>query len=89
MITIKDVEHVSRLARLALTEEEKQRFAKQLGDIIDHFNELENIDTANVEPLAHACLSPDQVRTPPCSAILLQNAPASENGFFRVPKIGE
>jgi aspartyl-tRNA(Asn)/glutamyl-tRNA(Gln) amidotransferase subunit C len=94
VITIKEVEHVAKLARLALTDQEKERFAEQLGKIIDHFNELKNVDTTNVEPLAHALpvtnvMREDEVVSPPGSTILLENAPAQENGFFRVPKIGE
>ena len=94
MITIKEVEHVAKLARLALTDQEKERFAEQLGKIIDHFNELKNVDPTGVEPLAHALpltnvMREDEVVPPPGSKILLENAPAQENGFFRVPKIGE
>jgi aspartyl-tRNA(Asn)/glutamyl-tRNA(Gln) amidotransferase subunit C len=94
MISIEDVEHVAKLARLALTDEEKQRFAKQLGAIIEHFNELKNVDTTGVEPMVHALpvtnvLREDVVVTPPGREVLLQNAPAEENGFFRVPKIGD
>lgn len=40
MITIKDVEHVAKLARLELTEEEKIKYSKQLGDILKYVNEL-------------------------------------------------
>jgi aspartyl-tRNA(Asn)/glutamyl-tRNA(Gln) amidotransferase subunit C len=94
MISIEDVEHVAKLARLALTDEEKQRFSKQLGAIIEHFNELKNVDTTGVEPMVHALpisnvLREDVVVTPPGREVLLQNAPAEENGFFRVPKIGD
>ena len=94
MITIADVEHVAKLARLALSEDEKQQFAKQLAAIIGHFNKLQQLDTTNVDPLAHALpisnvLRDDDVVQPPGSAVLLSNAPAAENGFFRVPKIGD
>jgi aspartyl-tRNA(Asn)/glutamyl-tRNA(Gln) amidotransferase subunit C len=94
VITIEQVEHVAKLARLSLTAEEKERFAKQLRAIIEHFNELQSIDTTGVEPLAHVLpitnvMREDKVVKPPGSAVLLENAPAQENGFFRVPKIGE
>jgi aspartyl-tRNA(Asn)/glutamyl-tRNA(Gln) amidotransferase subunit C len=94
LITISDVEKVAVLARLALTQDEKERFAKQLGDIIEHFNELKNVDTTGIEPMAHVLpisnvMREDEVKTPPGSAVLLENAPAKENGFFRVPKIGD
>ena len=54
MITIKDVEHVAKLARLELTEEEKEKFTKQLGDVLKHVDAMNEVDTANVEPMAHA-----------------------------------
>jgi aspartyl-tRNA(Asn)/glutamyl-tRNA(Gln) amidotransferase subunit C len=94
MISIKDVEHVAKLARLALTEEEKHKFAEQLGAILEHFKELEKVDTDGVEPMAHALpitnvMREDVVVTPPGRAVLLKSAPAQENGYFRVPKIGD
>ncbi len=93
-ISIKDVEHVAKLARLALTEEEKERFALQLGRIIDNFDELSQVDTEGVEPLSHALsvvnvLREDEVHESLGREKLMKNAPAEENGFFRVPKIGE
>lgn len=94
MISIKDVEHVAILARLALTEDEKHKFAAQLGAILEHFNELSAVDTEGVEPMAHALpianvMREDVVVTPPGHELLLKTAPAQENGYFRVPKIGE
>ncbi len=94
MITIKDVEHVAKLARLALSDEEKSRYTKQLAAIIEHFNELKAVDTTGVEPLAHALpitnvLREDTLVSPPGRALLMENAPEQENGYFRVPKIGD
>lgn len=94
MISIKDVEHVAKLARLELSEEEKTKFAKQLGDILENFNQLKELDTTGVEPMFHALpitnvMREDEVVTPPGRKILMENAPAEENGYFRVPKIGE
>ncbi len=94
MITVEDVEHVAKLARLALSEEEKQLYAGQLARIIDYFDQLKSVDTTGVEPLAHALsivnvMRDDQVAAPPGREVLLKNAPDQENGFFRVPRIGE
>lgn len=94
MITVGDVEHVAKLARLALSEEEKQLYAEQLARIIDYFDELRAVDTTGVEPLAHTLsivnvLREDEVVTPPGGAVLLRGAPDQENGFFKVPRIGE
>lgn len=93
-ITIKDVEHVAKLARLNLTENEKVTYAGQLSRIIDHFNELSAVDTSGIEPMSHALpissvLREDKVVAPLGREIFLAGAPESENGFFKVPKIGE
>jgi aspartyl-tRNA(Asn)/glutamyl-tRNA(Gln) amidotransferase subunit C len=93
-ISIEDVEHVAKLARLALSEDEKKRFAEQLGRIIDNFNELAAVDTTGVEPMSHALpivnvLRDDEVKESYGHDKLMANGPAVENGYFRVPRIGE
>ncbi len=93
-ISIKDVEHVAKLARLSLTEDEKKLFAEQLARIIDNFTELSEVDTTGVEPMSHALpvvnvLREDEVIPSLGHEKLMANAPCEENGFFRVPKIGE
>ena len=45
MITIKDVEHVAKLARLELTEEEKEMFTHQLGDVLEHVEKMNEVNT--------------------------------------------
>ena len=94
MISVKEVEHVAKLARLALTEDEKRLYADQLAKIIGYFDQLKQVDTEGVEPMAHALpvvnvLREDEVVTPPGRDTLLSGAPAAENGFFKVPRIGE
>lgn len=93
-LSIKEVEHVARLARLALTEEEKCLYAQQLGRIIANFRHLQAIDTEGVEPMAHALpltnvMRQDVVLPGPEREILLAGAPAREGNFFQVPRIGE
>ena len=51
MITIKDVEHVAKLARLELTDEEKELYTKQLGDVLQYVNQMNEVDTSNIEPM--------------------------------------
>ena len=92
MISIKDVEHVAKLARLELTEEEKEKFTKQLGAILEYAQQMNEIDTTGVEPMAHAIPVVNVMRedVPECRQTkeeLMANAPVEENGFFRVPKI--
>ena len=48
MITIKDVEHVAKLARLELTQEEKEKFTHQLGDVLEHDEKMNEVDTKGV-----------------------------------------
>lgn len=94
LISIEDVEHVAKLARLALTDQEKVTYAKQLSAIIGYFSELKDVDTTNVEPMTQVLpltnvMREDVVVAPPGNASMLANAPARENGYFRVPKIGD
>ena len=92
MITIKDVEHVAKLARLALSEEEKEKFAPQLNSILEYVNALNEVDTTGVEPMAHSIkisnvMREDEVKQDFSREEMLKNAPEEEDGFFRVPKI--
>ena len=92
MITVKDVEHVAKLARLELTEEEKEKFTRQLGDVLKYVDQMNEVDTSNVEPLSHPIdfvnvMRDDVVKYEQTKEALMQNAPEVEDGFFRVPKI--
>ncbi len=92
MITIKDVEHVAKLARLELTEEEKELYTKQLGDVLKYVDQMNEVDTTNVEPMSHAVdfcnvMREDKVYYEQSKEELMKNAPEEENGFFKVPKI--
>ena len=92
MITVKDVEHVAKLARLELTEEEKEKFAGQLGDVLKYVEQMNEVDTSNVVPMAHAVdfvnvMREDKVNYEQTKAELMKNAPDEEDGFFKVPKI--
>ncbi len=94
MITVKDVENVAKLARLELTDDEKQKFTEQLDNILDYFNQLNELDTTGVEPLSHPIPiynvmredSPTEFKE---REMILNNAPEEEDGYFRVPKISE
>lgn len=93
MITIQDVEHVAKLARLDVTEEEKVKFSKQLGDVLKYVEQMNEVDTSNVEPLSHVVdfnnvMRDDEIHYDCTKEQLMMNAPEEENGFFKVPKIG-
>lgn len=92
MITIQDIEHVAKLARLDLTEEEKVKFSKQLGDVLKYVEQMNEVDTSNVEPLSHVVdfnnvMREDEIHYDCSKEELMMNAPEEENGFFKVPKI--
>ena len=91
-LTRADVEHVARLARLALTDEESERFTGQLGTILEHAADVAALDLADVSPTAHPLplvnvLRPDEVRPGVDRAEVLAQAPAVEDDRFRVPRI--
>ena len=92
MITVKDVEHVAKLARLELTESEKEKFTQQLDSILQYVEQMNEIDTTGVEPMSHVIpvtnvMREDKVVYTNTKQELMQNAPEEEDGFFRVPKI--
>ncbi len=93
-IGMKEVEHVARLARLALSPEEKERMREQLDRILGYIDKLRQLDTEGVEPTSHAVpmvnvLREDELR--PClpPEAMLANAPDRSGEFFRVPRIIE
>ncbi len=93
-LTRADVEHVAQLARLALTDDELERFTEQLGVILEHAAQVAALDTEGVEPTAHPLplvnvLRADAVRPSLEPAEVLAMAPAAEDGRFRVPRILE
>ncbi|MDQ2826485.1 MAG: Asp-tRNA(Asn)/Glu-tRNA(Gln) amidotransferase subunit GatC [Actinomycetota bacterium] len=92
LISRDDVAHVARLARLDVTEEEVDRFAVQLGAVLEHAADVAALDTAGVPPTAHplALLNVLRDDIPRASADrdeVLSQAPAAEDGRFRVPRI--
>ncbi|HZR13186.1 MAG TPA: Asp-tRNA(Asn)/Glu-tRNA(Gln) amidotransferase subunit GatC [Acidimicrobiia bacterium] len=91
-ITRDDVEHVARLARLALTDDEVERLTEQLEVILEHAAQVSALDTAGVPPTAHPLplanvLRPDEPRPGVPRDDVLAMAPASEDDRFRVPRI--
>lgn len=92
MLTKEQVEHVALLSRLELSEEEKEKYARQLNDILGYIEMLNRLDTENVPPTAHVLplknvFREDQVCGHMPNQEALANAPAREDGSFKVPKI--
>jgi aspartyl-tRNA(Asn)/glutamyl-tRNA(Gln) amidotransferase subunit C len=93
-ITLAEVEHVARLARLALAADEKERMRSQLDAILGYIEQLGRIDTTGVEPTAHVLplvnvMRDDEVRPSYPVESMLANAPDPHAGQFRVPRILE
>lgn len=92
MITIETVQHVAKLARLELAPEEAQQLTSQLGAILDYVEALGQVDVTGVEPTAHPLplqnvQRADRLQPSLPPEAVLQNAPAQEQGMFRVPRI--
>jgi len=94
-IGAKEVEYVGKLAQLAITEEEKNLFIGQLNSILEFVEQLNQLDTSNVEPTAHAVQSADQSPNlrldEPLTTFTqeqsLANGPETGSGHFKVPKV--
>jgi aspartyl-tRNA(Asn)/glutamyl-tRNA(Gln) amidotransferase subunit C len=89
-----DVKYVAHLARIALTDDEREKFGAQLSNILGYIEKLNQLDVSGIEPTAHAVplvnvFRPDEVRPSLPNAEALRNAPAGANGLFMVPKIVE
>jgi len=91
-ITRADVDHVASLARLALTDDEADALTHDLGVILEHAARVEALDTDGVPPTAHPLplrnvLRADEVRPGVDRDEVLAQAPATEDGRFRVPPV--
>jgi aspartyl-tRNA(Asn)/glutamyl-tRNA(Gln) amidotransferase subunit C len=88
------VDHVARLARLDLSEEERERMRAELSNILEHVETIQAMDLDAVEPTSHAIplhnvMRKDEVKPSLPREEALANAPQAEDGRFRVPRIVE
>jgi aspartyl-tRNA(Asn)/glutamyl-tRNA(Gln) amidotransferase subunit C len=88
------VDHVARLARLALSEEERRRMSRELASILEYANAIQALDLDEVEPTSHSlpltnAVRPDEVAPSLSAQAALKGAPQEEDGRFRVPRILE
>ncbi|KMY45883.1 glutamyl-tRNA amidotransferase [Bacillus sp. FJAT-27916] len=93
-ISKEEAKHVANLARLAITEEETEMFTKQLDSIITFAEQLNELDTTNIEPTTHVLHMKNVLREDKPSPGLpreevLKNAPDHQDGQIRVPGIME
>lgn len=87
------IDHISKLALLELTEEEKEKFSKQLGNIVSYFKKLDDLDTTDVEPTTHPIDGLKNVfrEDIPWKSLsneeALKNAQHKKDGYFKAPRI--
>jgi len=88
------LDHVANLARISLTNEEKERFTAQLGDVLNYIAQLNEVNVDGVEPTAHAfpvvnVWAPDIPEPALSVEDALRNAPEKRDNMFVVPKVVE
>ena len=88
------VDHVARLARLDLSEEERARMESELSHILEHVERIQALDLDGIEPTSHAIplrnvMRADEVRESLSSIEALANAPEAAEGGFKVRRILE
>jgi aspartyl-tRNA(Asn)/glutamyl-tRNA(Gln) amidotransferase subunit C len=92
-----EVRYVADLANLRLTDEEVHRMSHDLGQILTHVEQLNELNTADIEPMAQVLYEADEIATlredvpidPLSNEQALANAAASGAGYFKVPKVIE
>ena len=93
----KEVRYVADLANLQLSEEEVNRMMRDLGSILTHIEQLNELDTANVSAMAQVLFEEDEIATlredlprqTLTNSEALANAPISGAGYYKVPKVIE
>jgi aspartyl-tRNA(Asn)/glutamyl-tRNA(Gln) amidotransferase subunit C len=91
-LSIQEVEHIAALARLVLTDTEKRQYAEQLSDILDYAAKLDELETDHIPPTASvldmALRLRDDIALPGLTREpLLNNAPETRDGQFKVPPV--
>ena len=91
MITDETIEYVSILAKLELSEEEREQAKKDMGRMLDYIDKLGELDTEGVEPMSHVfpvqnVFREDIITNSDTREQLLSNAPEQKDGMFMVPK---
>ena len=99
-ISKQEVQHIAYLSRLGLTDEELELYSKQLEIILEYMDKLNNVYTANVEPVSSIIMlyknigvktyyRDDVAKKSMCEKEILQNAPQKVNNYFKVEKVIE
>ena len=93
-LSLEDVGRIARLARLDVSAAETERTREQLNGILSFIEQLQSVDTAGIEPMAHAVdvvqrLRPDAVTEPDRRDAFQAVAPETEAGLYLVPRVVE
>lgn len=91
-INPQDVEHVAKLAKLTLSDQQKQQFTQQLSDVLGYVEKLNELNLENVEPLTQICERTNALREDVESnglpaEVALATAPQKDGSYFQVPKV--
>ncbi len=91
-ITKEEIKNIALLSRLEIKEEAMEATEKALSDILTYVEELNQLDIADVKPMAHAVplqnvFRHDEIKPSLERQLALQNAPEEENGYFKVPRV--
>ncbi|MGZ3689952.1 MAG: Asp-tRNA(Asn)/Glu-tRNA(Gln) amidotransferase subunit GatC [Pseudobdellovibrio sp.] len=92
MIDEKSIQHIAKLARLKVTDEEAQAYGEQLTKVLNHFQQIAKIDTTNVEPLVTPAeieffTRIDEAKHEVATEEMLKNAPDKAGNLFKVPPV--
>ncbi|WP_332898815.1 MULTISPECIES: Asp-tRNA(Asn)/Glu-tRNA(Gln) amidotransferase subunit GatC [unclassified Haladaptatus] len=82
-----EVRHIADLARIDLDDEEVELFARQFGDILDYFGALDEVPEVEQEADLVNVMRPDEVHDGLTQEEALQNAPETEDGYFKGPRV--
>lgn len=93
-LSVEDVRYIASLARLSFSEAEEPKLAAQMSQILDYVSKLDELDTSDVEPMAHVLeannvFRPDETQQRITHEEGLRNAPDTDGDYFRVPKVIE
>ncbi len=92
MIDKKTIEHIAKLARLKISDQEAQEYSLQLTKAMDHFQKISEIDTTGIEPLVtpteiEVYWRPDEVENSFTAEEMTENAPSRAGNLFKVPPV--
>lgn len=91
-LSIKEVEHIAALARLKLSEEEKEKYSQQLSEILNYVEKLQAVDTSAIEPTSQVTglenvMRQDEVIDFAAAKGLIGQMPESQDDFLKIPKV--